>query len=490
MQIKTIFKIISAALISLILIGCGAEGGGSSLDNTLNGVSSEGNSSAASSAVNSDTLQSIEFKDAKPETINLKGTGGSESSLVRFRTLGQTGLPIKGIKVGFTLTSNVGGLLLSQDSATSDKDGYISTSVLSGTVSTSVRVTATVIDTPTISTQSSLLVISTGLPDQKSMSIALEKFNVAGWNYIGTTSKVTVRLADAYNNPAADGTAVYFTTEGGSIDSSCTTTDGACVVEWRSQSPKPPRNSSDNSIERILCLGLSYPDLHTCEAERAGRSTILATAIGNESFKDQNSNGVFDLDMDLPVFKTSKDSKCTPNVPWSSFESTELACDDLAEAYLDTNENGVHDKGEHFIDFITDTANDTTDENDPDFGTHYTPNNGIYNGIFCQEADEKDGKCSRSPVTIRDQHMIILSCDAPLLDNGYLPKIGDGLYAVADCNGNPLPVESTITVGANSPIKVLNQYDWNTISAAPNTVIKLKISAGGGTIEMDVLTAP
>ena len=103
MQTKTIFTFISAALLGLILTGCGgAEGGGSTLDNALNGVSSgASNSSSTSSAVNSDTLQSIEFKDAKPEIINLKGTGGSESSLVRIRTLGQTGKPIKGIKVNF-----------------------------------------------------------------------------------------------------------------------------------------------------------------------------------------------------------------------------------------------------------------------------------------------------------------------------------------------------------------------------------------------------
>ena len=485
MQTKTIFKLISASLISLILTACGG-GGGSALDNTLNGVTLGANSSSSSSAVNSDTLQSIEFSDAKPELINLKGTGGAESSLVRFRTLGQTGLPIKGIKVSFALTSTVGGLALSQDSATSDKDGYISTSVISGTISTSVRVAAIVVDTPAISTQSSLLVISTGLPDQKSMSLALEKFNVAGWDYIGTESNVSVRLADAYNNPAADGTAVYFTTEGGSIDSSCTTENGVCSVKWRSQDPRPPRTSSDNSIARILCLNLSGAELRTCEAERAGRSTILATAIGNESFKDQNGNGIFDVNLDLPVFKTSQDSNCTRSAPLSSFESTEFACDDLAEAYLDTNENGVHDAGEHFINFITDTANDLTEDN-------YTLNNGIYNGAFCQPADEAAEKCSRSPITIRKQHLIIMSCMSTLLENGFLPLIGNesgrNIYAIADCNGNPLPVDSTITVGTGTEFKILNQYSWTAVSAPPSTIIKLSIvGQGGATKEMQFTT--
>lgn len=506
MQTKTTFKLLGAMLVSLILTGCGG-GDGSALDNTLNGSNSS-NGSSVSSAVGADTLQSLEFKDATPSVINLKGTGGAESALVRFRTLGQTGQPIAKITVNFSLTSEVGGLALSQTSAVSDKDGYVSTSVNSGNISTSIRVTATVKDSPQITTVSSELVIATGLPDQKSMSMALEKFNPAAWNYNGVTSKVTVLLADAYNNPAPDGTTVYFTTEGGSIKSNCTTTGGGCEVLWTSQDPRPPRNSVDNSIERVLCLGITDQELlHTCEAERAGRSTILATAIGNESFKDTNGNGVFDPDVDTfahvgddikegdsAAVAKAKANKCKYNVPNSSFESLTLQCDDLGEAYLDANENGIHDKGEHFINFITDTSNDTTDKNDPDYGTNYTPNNGKYNGAFCQEKDESAGKCSRAPITIRKQHLVIMSCDSPLLDSdGFLPSLSSPEYfpythAVADCNGNPLPVGTTITVGTNPVIKVANQYFWTPIIAASGTSVKLTIAIDGGTKDI-VVTA-
>ena len=490
MQTKTTFKLFSAALISLVLTACGG-GSGSALDNTLNGVTPGTNSSSSSSAVNADTLQSMEFSDAKPETINLKGTGGAESSLVRFRTLGQTGQPIKGVKVSFALTSNVGGLSLSQDSATSDKDGYVSTSVNSGNISTSIRVTATVIDSPQITTVSSELVIATGLPDQKSMSMALEKFNPAGWNYNGVASKVTMLLADAFNNPAPDGTTIYFTTEGGSITSSCPTVNGRCEVSWTSQNPRPPRNSEDNSISRILCLDVGPELLNTCEAERAGRSTILATAIGNESFKDTNGNGIFDPGID--IFRTSNEEKCRYNVPLSSFESSTeaAACDDLAEAYLDSNENGNRDDGirdpftspEHFINFITDTANDIKDEKATNFfGVNYTQNNGIYNGAFCQLKDEADKKCSREPITIRKQHLVIMSCSSPLTNsNNRLPKLPDSYlpytHAVADCNGNPLPVGSSIDVDGEI-IKVANQYDWTPIRAASSASVKITIAVG------------
>jgi hypothetical protein len=329
------------------------------------------------------------------------------------------------------------------------------------------------------------------------MSLSLEKFNTPAWNEDGVKNKVSILLADAYNNPAEDDTAVYFTTEGGSIEPSCLTKNGACVVNWTSQAPRPARTNPDYSTSRVLCLNLEGDDLRTCEAERAGRSTILATAIGNESFKDQNGNGTFDIDKDLPVFKTSTDGTCSPNVPTSSFESTNSdACDDLGEAYLDANENGIHDAGEHFINFITDTSNDTKDENDPSFGTNYTLNNGIYNGAFCQADDEADGKCSRSPVTIRKEHLIIMSCSSPLLvGSGNLPKIGtdasdanQNIYAVADCNGNPLPVGTTITVGSNPAITIANQYNWTAISAPAGTIVKLSIALDSGTKDVSIIT--
>ncbi len=463
MQTKTTFKFLGATLMCLMLAACGGGGG-----STLSGGGSGGNGSS-SSAIGEDTLQSLEFTDAAPKVIYLKGTGGAESSLVRFRTLGKTGKPIQNIKVNFTLTSTVGGLALTQDSGTSDKDGYISTYINSGSVSTSIRVVATINDNAAITTQSSELVIATGLPDQKSISIALEKFNPASWNINGVTSEVSMLLADAYNNPAPDGTAVYFTTEGGSIQPSCTTVGGACKVVWKSQSPRPPRKSSDNSIERILCLGVAPNELGTCESERAGRSTILATTVGNESFKDTNGNGIYDKDVD--IFRAAPtDSKCKANVPISSFEaSTEAeACDDLAEAYLDSNENGLREATEHFINFITSIKNDLSSDN-------YSQANGVYNGSFCREKDELDGKCSRAPISIRREHLVVMSCDIPLLDaDGSLPSVAPGLYAVADCNGNAMPAGTTITVGNNPAITVGNEYDWTQISAADGALVTIK----------------
>ena len=109
--------------------------------------------------------------------------------------------------------------------ATSNNQGYVQTVVNSGTVATTVRVTATTQGSngAVISSQSNVLVVSTGKPDQDSFSLSASVLNVEGWDYDGAKVTVTARLADAFNNPVPDGTAVVFTAEGGSIESSCQT---------------------------------------------------------------------------------------------------------------------------------------------------------------------------------------------------------------------------------------------------------------------------
>src|SRR5688572_24714604 len=64
---------------------------------------------------------------------------------------------------------------------------------------------------------------SVGIPDQASMSLSVETFNLDCFNTDGPTTDITVRLADQLNNndTIADGTPIYFAAEGGSIGSQC-----------------------------------------------------------------------------------------------------------------------------------------------------------------------------------------------------------------------------------------------------------------------------
>ena len=262
--------------------------------------------------VQGDDAGSIIFSEASPETIVLAGTGGQglrETSSVTFQVFGEQGLPIANQEVAFSLSTDVGGITFNPATATSDADGFVSTTVQSGNIATSVVVIATLVDLD-VSTQSAALAVSSGLADQNSMSISLSQANPEALIHDGENITVTARAADIFNNPVPDGITFSFTVEGGQIEPSCISVDGGCSVTWTSQNPKPDD----------------------------GLVTMMVSTIGGESFQDENGNGVFD---DGDGF------------------------DDLTEAFRDDNTNDERDFGEPFIDF---NGNDTFDIEDGLYG--------------------------------------------------------------------------------------------------------------------------
>ncbi len=271
--------------------------------------------------IQAETLGSIEFVSATPESIVIKGTGGQgkqETSTLTFSVKGELGNALAQQTVNFELNTNVGGLSLASSSGVTNSQGLVSAKVISGTVPTAVRVTASVAVSggDTVTTQSDLLSVNTGLPDQNSITIALSERNPEALNIIGQEVTATVFMADSFNNPVPDGTTVNFTAEGGSIEPSCNTTSGSCSVTWRSTEP--------------------FQDNH--------RVTILATADGHESFVDVNGNNLFD---------NSDGSARSVSAVSSGFGRESNASSgfiDMSEAWLDGNENNRYDSGERFID--------------------------------------------------------------------------------------------------------------------------------------------
>lgn len=258
------------------------------------------------------TPNSISFDSASPTSITLKGTGGAgrvETSIVSFIVKDTAGLPLSGQIVDFSLNTTVGGLTITPTSATSDSAGVVKTIVNAGVVSTPVRVTATVRGT-LITTQSDQLTVTTGIPDQDSVSVSAGNLNSETYNHDGVAVPITVILSDHFNNPVPNGTVVNFTTNAGQIVGSGTTNNGAVTVNWVSSAPRIPLPSP-----------------------KAGRFVVLAYAVGEESFTDLNGNGVAD--------------------------SGEFV--DSTEAFRDDNFNAVRDLAEPFIDFDGDGVFNTGD---------------------------------------------------------------------------------------------------------------------------------
>ena len=381
-------------------------------------------------------IGSIAYVSATPTNIALKGTGDTsrpEVSTVIFRVLDVSGGPRAGATVSFALNTTVGGITLTSTTATSDASGNVQATVNAGTIATPVRVTATVSGTTPISTQSSQLSISTGIPTAGSFSLAAVCSNIEGLNYDGTTTTLTARLADRFSNPVPNGTAVSFQSEGGSVLSQCLTTTGAsegglCSVDIRSSNPRPAD----------------------------GRATVLATAIGEESFTDADGNGVF----------TAADG-------FRLTASGGLPAQDLGEPYLDINENGSYDIGEPFYDFNSNGLRDGPD--------------GKFNGALCQDA----ARCpdltvdpTRKSAPIGASAVIIFSGSNATItktDGTALVPITMSVSSsatitvwVRDINGNPMPGSTVISGSvANAGLSIIapSTYNMPCTAAPANTLV-------------------
>jgi hypothetical protein len=406
-------------------------------------------------AVTPPTAGSIQFDAVSPSNgfMNLKGVGGQESALVTFKVVDSSGNPIGGKDVTFSLNTSVGGITFTPNSAVSDPlTGNVVVSVQSGSIATPVRVSAmTGAGSTTLTSQSSRLLISTGIPDQQNFSLSATEFNIEGWNFDGVTTTLTARLADHFNNPVLDGTAVSFIAEGGSIEPGCFTENGVCSVVLTSQNLRP-----DN-----------------------GRVTVLAYAIGEEGFTDfVVPNGQAD---GLPeMFDANGNST------------------DMPEAFLDINENGTRDLNEAYQDFNGDSF--------------YSVANGEYNGVLCDPSvapGSTPTACNtQKTIHVRNSIPIIFSSSSANIDildiagNPLSPIVLPPCTAsvlgsavtfkvkVLDENRNSMPVGSTINFSADngtilSPRSyvVENTAACNTGGACPAS----KASASFG--EFDVVMA-
>jgi len=413
--------------------------------------------------VQAGSVGSIEFVSATPTSITLQGTGGagrSETAVVLFRVVDVQGDPVQGQNVAFALNTTVGGITLAPSSATSDNNGLVQTTVQAGTIATSVRVTASATSGgSTFESQSDQLVITTGIPDDDSMDIVATVVNPEGWDISGTQVTISARLADRFNNPVPDGTAITFTTEGGSIDSFCTTVGGACVVTWTSQDPRPcgetlgaAQVQVDTTAGPNVCVLTPAGATNSIDPQigfaplgqpYGGRATILATAVGEESFTDINGNGVFD-EGDL--------------------------YNDLPEAWVDSNEDDTRDNNEPYLDFNSTGIYDSAD--------------GEFNGILCSRPTSND--CSTAQTLhIRDSLVLVMSGSTGFMvmspSTITIPNdaTAGGTLTVSDLHNQPMPAGTTISVAVSSGFTLITGNSFTIASTNSNSAVNIGVTIEG-----------
>ena len=258
-------------------LGCG----GKTIDISVSAVGASTVSKSISVlAAPATNLSFVVPTDVTKTRIYLANSGGDTQTAVQFRLSNARGEALPGQDVLVTLKTLNGGIPkatfgtvgnVAPITLTTDSLGQVAVPVFSGTVPTNVLVNAALVSNTSIQTDSSVVAIASGLPAQARVSLVRAKSSIRGFDFDGSTTTVTMSLADRQGNPVPDGTAVNFVTEGGvMIPPTCVTGavagDSQCTVNIRTQNPRPAN----------------------------GLVSILAYAAGEENFVDANFNNVFD----------------------------------------------------------------------------------------------------------------------------------------------------------------------------------------------------
>lgn len=249
--------------------GCGAFSLTDGLQASVTGTAA---TATRSISLTAPTAASIAFVSATPTEIYLKGSGFTENSIVTFQVRDANGLGVPNQNVALEATTLAGGLLLDDGSVPvtkrTDSNGNVLVRINAGTVPTPVRVRAT-LTSANISTVSSSLAVAVGLPSQQNFSLSQGTFNIEGFNVDGATNTYMVIASDRLGNPVPEGTAINFVAEGGQVQAIRFTTlaNGlaSATANFQSSSPRPTD----------------------------GRVSVLAYALGEESFLDTNGDNIY-----------------------------------------------------------------------------------------------------------------------------------------------------------------------------------------------------
>jgi hypothetical protein len=253
--------------------GCGATNTTDSIQVSIVGTSV---TRVLSLGLTAPTVNSITFTSATPTTIFLKSSGLTETSTLVYTVVDTAGNGLPNQTVTLELLTAAGGLTLDGGQVSvakkTDSFGRVSALINSGTVPTPVRVKATLSNG--INSVSSGLAVAVGLPSELNFSLSQTTRNIEGYDIDGTANVYSIIASDRLANPVPVGTAINFIAEGGQIE--------------------PIKNTA-------LASGLARASANFVSASPRpldGRVTVLAYALGEESFLDTNGNNVWDAGID------------------------------------------------------------------------------------------------------------------------------------------------------------------------------------------------
>ena len=185
----------------------------------------------------------VVLTNIQTSNIFVKGSGANETSDATFEVRDVNGIPVDldhQVKVCFQIKGGPnGGEFVAPDTALTDNNGRVFTTVNSGTIAGALQIVAEVAGT-LIESAPVPISIHGGLPDNNHFSIVSERLNFAGYNLFGLINPITAFVGDKYSNPVPPGTSVQFRSTGGIIEGSTETNQlGIATLSLISAAPQP-----------------------------------------------------------------------------------------------------------------------------------------------------------------------------------------------------------------------------------------------------------
>jgi hypothetical protein len=263
---------------------------------------------------------------------------------------------------------------------------------------------------------------------------------------------------------------------------------------WRSQEPRPAGQLltskfctlADDNDPNVFCARLPLDNgKNYLGQEYGGRASVLATAIGEESFPDKNGNGRFDE---------------SENTLFQGLDVGDRLYD-LKEAFVDHNEDGFYNPEEsnpsaeiggeleEFADFNSNGAFDVEDAayNGILCGLNDVTNPGTTTANqYCADPDDEPDPTKKSEkvsTNVRDSTVIIMSGTSPYItvtatndavvntDPNFNPtdtslyiageSTGTVSIIIADLHNQPMPAGTIITfVAGVGSVVGGSSYTW------------------------------
>jgi hypothetical protein len=189
--------------------------------------------------------------------IYVDGVGALENAVITYEVHDSLGMPVAAspkygasFSISFFPNSTIGGgtaphVIPATDST--DSQGQLRASIISGTEAGVVELVAQIVlaSGNIISSQPVKITVHAGFPDQNHFSILTSRFVFPGWTLNCGLTTFTVVVGDTFSNPVSKGTAVYFHSQAGVIETgfndfqAYTDKDGMATVKLLPVNPGP-----------------------------------------------------------------------------------------------------------------------------------------------------------------------------------------------------------------------------------------------------------